>query len=136
MNTINTALYVIFGYVPTEILTLYVSILAALHQPKTPATALWLTFWIFFITTSIVVWLIYAAKIKASQKPVPVAFSQWPVWEMLAATVAYIAWAFALPETPFSEYAWYSSALAGIIVLVASTVLALLAPFFQRPIKQ
>ena len=136
MNTINTALHVIFGYIPTEILTLYVAILAALHQPKTPATAVWLTFWIFLIATPIVVWLIYAAKVKASQKPVPVAFSQWPVWEMFAATVAYIAWAFALPGTPFSEYAWYSSALAGIIVLVASTVLALLAPFFQQPIKQ
>ena len=136
VNTMNTALHVIFGYIPTEILTLYVAILAALHQPNKLNDGGWLTFWIFLIATPIVVWLVYAAKVKAAQKPIPVAFSQWPLWEMIAAIVAYFAWAFALPESPFNEFVWYSSALAGIIVLIASTVLGLLAPFFQHPISQ
>ncbi len=135
-NTVNTALHVIFGYIPTEVLTLYVAILAALHQPNKLTSGVWLTFWVFLIATPVVVWLVYAAKVKAAQKPVPIAFSQWPLWEMLAGAVAYFAWAFALPETPFSEFAWYSSSLAGIIVLVASTFLGLLAPFFQNPIIQ
>lgn len=42
----------------------------------------------------------------------------------------------ALPNTPFAEFTdWYSAALSGVMVLVASTVLGLLAPFFQRPLK-
>jgi hypothetical protein len=54
---------------------------------------------------------------------------------LLAATVAYCAWAFALPNTPFGQYSWYSSALSGVAVLVASTFLGLLGPFFQNPLK-
>jgi len=134
-DEINTALHVISGYIPTEVLTLYVAVLAALHKPNQISRAEWSTLWIFLIATPIVVWLVYAAKIKAAQKPLPLAPSQWPVWEMFSATIAYCAWAFALPGTPFTEYSWYSSALAGIIVLVASTFLGLLAPFFLRPIK-
>jgi len=53
---------------------------------------------------------------------------------MFAATVAYAAWAFALPHSPFTDYTWYSSALSGLAVLVVSTLLGLLAPFFQKPL--
>jgi hypothetical protein len=69
------------------------------------------------------------------KKPMPLNLSQWPFWEMVAATLAFFAWAFALPNAVFSAYSWYSSALARVIVLVASTVLGLLAPLFQRTIK-
>ncbi len=59
-------------------------------------------------------------------------FSQWPVWEMMAATLAYAAWAFALPSTPFTQFTWYSPGLAGALVPVVSTVLGSVAPLFQR----
>jgi hypothetical protein len=133
-QAVETAINVLFGYIPTEILTLYVAVLAAIQQPNKVTSADWAAFWAFLAGTPLVVWLVYGAKIKALQKPLPVAFSAWPVWEMLAATLAYVAWAMALPNTPFAAYAWYSSALAGVTVLVASTVLGLLAPFFQHQI--
>jgi hypothetical protein len=136
-SNVNTALHLLFGYIPTEVLTLYVAVLAALHGVNATATnAPGCVFWIFLLATPLVVWLVYAAKVKAAQHTVPVRPSQWPVWEMLAATVAYFAWAFAMPNNPFAAYTWYSSGLAGIAVLVASTVLGLLAPLFQRPINQ
>lgn len=131
----NTALNVLFGHIPTEILTLYVAVLAAIQQPGTVTHGQWITFWAFLGATPIVVWLVFAAKVQAAQKQLPLAFKTWPVWEMLAATAAYGTWAFALPNTPFAVYTWYSSALAGISVLVASTVLGLLSPFFQRPLN-
>jgi hypothetical protein len=133
-QAVETAIHVLFGYIPIEILTLYVAVLAAIQQPNRVTTAEWGAFWGFLGATPVVVWLVYGAKVKALQKPLPVAFSSWPIWEMLAATLAYIAWAMALPHTPFAEYPWYSSALAGVTVLVASTILGLLAPFFQRQI--
>jgi hypothetical protein len=137
---IETAFNVLFGYIPTEVLTLYVAVLAAVNQPTanqpsqvTPAE--WRAFWMFLVATPTVVWLVYAAKVKATGNPLPLTFGELPVWEMVAATVAYCAWAFALPNSPFTEYAWYSAALSGVAVLVASTVLGLLAPFFQRPLR-
>lgn len=146
-SQVDTTLNVLFGYIPTEVLTLYVAVLAAIkptNQPtdtqnvltNMPTYGQWIAFWAFLIATPIVVWLVYGAKVKASQKVLPIAFSAWPVWEMLAATVAYCAWAFALPVSPFAQYKeWYSSALSSVIVLIASTVLGLLAPFFQRSLN-
>jgi len=133
-QAVDTTLNVLFGYIPTEILTLYIAVLAAIQQ--TNKATPWAAFWSFLIATPLVVWLVYAAKIRALQKPLPFQFRAWPLWEMVAATVAYLAWALALPNTPFVEYPWYSSGLAGVSVLAATTVLGLLGPFFQRPLDQ
>lgn len=134
-QAIDTTFNVLFGYIPTEVLTLYVAVLAALKQTKEVTPADWLAFWCFLAATPIVVWLVYGAKLRALQKPIPLRFGAWPVWEMFAATIAYFAWALALPNTPFAAYGWYSQSLSGVAVLVASTILGLLAPFFQRPLK-
>ncbi len=152
---VDTTLNVLFNYIPTEVLTLYVAVLAAI-QPGVSSTALaapaqssvpplvlpaaapnlWIPFWIFLVATPIVSWLVFAAKIKAAQKPIPIRMRTWPMWEMFAATLAFVAWAFALPSTPFSSLAWYSTGLAGIVVLIVSTLLGLLAPLFQRPLSK
>jgi hypothetical protein len=111
------------------------AVLAAVQQANKVTSADWVAFWSFLVATPIVVWLVYGAKVKAANNPLPLAFGTWPIWEMLAATVAYCAWAFALPNSPFGEYSWYSSALSAVAVLVASTCLGLLGPFFQNPLK-
>lgn len=152
---IDTALNVLIGYIPTEVLTLYVAVLAAIQPASTyEATAglaaevaavespgimeitpgEWSTFYLFLVLTPVVVWLVFAAKLKAEQKPLPIAFATWPVWEMFAATLAYCAWAFALPS-PFADSGMYPPGLAAIGVLVVSTMLGLLAPLFQRPLS-
>ena len=131
----DTAFHVLFGYIPTEVLTLYVAVLAAVRQRPEVSRADWLAFWIFLFATPVIVWLVYGAKLKTLQKPLPLHPGAWPVWEMFAATAAYAAWAFALPQSPFSAYAWYSSALSGLAVLIVSTLLGLLAPFLQRPLS-
>ena len=131
---VDTTFNVLFGYIPTEVLTLYVAVVAALqHEGKVTRTD-WLAFGIFLFATPVIVWLVFGAKLMTLQKPLPLKFGQWPVWEMFAATVAYTAWAFALPHSPFTEYGWYSSALSGLAVVVGSTLLGLLAPFMQKPL--
>jgi len=132
--TVDTAFNVLFGYIPTEVLTLYVAVLAVVQQEGKVTRTDWVAFWIFLFATPVIVWLVYAAKLKTVQKTLPLNFSAWPVWEMFVATAAYTAWAFALPQSPFTEYGWYSSALSGLAVLVVSTLLGLLAPFFQKPL--
>jgi hypothetical protein len=98
-------------------------------------SAQWIAFWCFFVATPLVVWVVFASKLKDAGKPMPSSYGTWPVWEMTAALLAFCAWAFALPNTPFREFAaWYSPALASLAVLLASTVLGLLAPLFQSPL--
>jgi hypothetical protein len=131
----TTALKVIATYIPTEVLTLYVAVVAAIRVPNAENfPALWKTFYCFLVATPIILWLVYAAKCVAAQKPVPISPRAWPLWEMFAATLGYAAWAFALPQNPFQQESWYSSALAGVIVMIVSTLLGLLAPLFSRPL--
>ena len=133
-SAVDTALNVLFGYVPTEVITLYVAVLAAVQQTTEVSSTEWTTFCIFLAATPVVVWLTYGAKLIHAKKQLPVSFGSMPVWEMFAATAAFAAWAFALPHSPFTSFSWYSSGLSGVAVLVVSTVLGLLAPFFQRPL--
>lgn len=115
-------------------LTLYVAVLAAVQNGGKVTRSEWSAFWVFLVATPIIVWLVFAAKLKALDKPLPLRVSAWPAWEMAAATIAYAAWAFALPHSPFTQYEWYSSPLSGLAVLITGAVLGLLAPFFQRPL--
>lgn len=132
-NQGDTTYNVLFGYIPIEVITLYVAVLAAIHQAGKVTTGDWLVFWLFLVATPVVVWLVYGAKLKGLKIPLPFKPKQWPIWEMVAAMLAYAAWAFALPNSPFTIFPWYSSALAGLAVLVVSTALGLLAPLFQKP---
>jgi hypothetical protein len=138
----GSQMQVIATYIPTEVLTLYVATVAVLHDsskpillsPKARMTA-WITFGVFVVGTPVIVWLSYAGKVHTAVQQLPLAPRTWPFWEMFAATVAYIAWAFALPNSPFESFEnWYSSALAGVVVLTTTTILGLLAPVLQRPL--
>ena len=126
-TAINTALKTITTYVPTELVTLYLAVVAA-FQPdagagRTPPAV----FWSFLAFVPIATWLVYAAKVKTAGKRLPVAPRAWPVWEMSAAVLAFSAWAVALPQQPFE---WIRAAVAGVLVLVTSTILGLVAPLF------
>jgi hypothetical protein len=135
-NAVTSALNVIVTYIPTEILTLYVAVLAALGKPTadgqvaSTVSGAVIAFWAFLVATPVTVWVLYAAKVASDGKPLPSSPAKWPIWEMSAGTIAYVAWAIALPNNPYVR-----SAIAGVIVLVTSTALGLVAPLFQRPLK-
>jgi hypothetical protein len=140
---VSTALKTLTTYLPTETLTLYVALIAAL-QPQgsaagtansTSNTGHWIAFWIFFVFTPLAVWITFATRLANDKKQLPLNPRYWPRWEMTAGTLAYVAWAVGLPDSPFAQFPWYSPAVAGFVVLVTSTLLGMLAGLFQRPIE-
>src|SRR6478672_4369118 len=137
-NQVTSALNVIVAYIPTEILTLYVAVLAALGSPgpaKKVTLGMVIAFWAFLACTPLTVWLLYAVKVVSGGKQLPASPPQWPVWEMIAGTIAYAVWAFAMPNNPFAGTGWYSSAIAGVVVLVVSTLIGLVSPLFQKQLS-
>jgi hypothetical protein len=134
-NGLDTALQTVTTFIPTEVLTLYVSAVAALGSSKTvdgQEVGRWIPFYTFLVATPFLVWVAFATKLKTSNRPIPAAPSKWPIWEMVAATLAFAAWAFALPNTPFVQYNWYSGGIAGFLVLIVSGGLGAVAPLMQR----
>jgi hypothetical protein len=136
---VNTALQALTTYIPVEVLTLYVAVIAALGSlsvgDKPNLLGHWIAFGVFFFFTPVAQWVVFATKLKEVGKRLPLRVGEWPKWEMSASTLAYVAWAFALPTTPFAMFAWYSAAIAGVVVLAGSTLLGMVAPLFQRSLQ-
>jgi hypothetical protein len=129
---VSSALATITAYIPTEILVTYVAVVAAMaaagSAPPPATQGLWLAFWLFLVATPVVVWLEYAGKLRTAARALPRRPRDWPRWEMVAATAGYVAWAFALPGTPFTQFSWYNPGVAGVAVLITATGLGMLTP--------
>jgi hypothetical protein len=131
-NRVTNALNALVGYIPTEVITLYVTALsadAALHSTFpliNAATILW-----FFVgLTPILLLLIYLSKVAATGDKLP-GPRLWPWWKMVAATIAFFVWALAVPGNPYLHDA--AAAVAGFGAMLVSTLLSVMTPIFERP---
>jgi len=93
---VETALQTLTTYIPTEVLTLYVAVIAALAPGKGqagPVNGSWAAFWFFLGLTPAAAWVVFATKIRAADasKALPLRPRTWPLWEMIAGTIAYAA---------------------------------------------
>ena len=123
-------------YIPTETLTLYVALQAALGDVAAPRggkvsdadfTARWAWTWILFLVTLLLaVGLSYRA-----QRNIDVVKFKLPVFEALAAGAAFLVWALALPSTPlrdiegFDYTAWNSFIILGGTVAISTVAYVL-----------
>ena len=134
------AMQVIVTYIPTEVLALYTSVATAIQatdltQSKSIAgNPAWIAFFICLIMTPLIVWLVYAGKVKLASGGLPFHPTQWPKWEMFAATLAFAAWAYSMPNSPFRFLdGFYSPGIAAFVLPTSATFLGFMAPLFQRP---
>jgi hypothetical protein len=126
------ALDLVVSYIPTEVVTTYVAVLSATRSESKSLTGQWLALWIFLALTPIAVWILYARRLKVLDQPAPFRPKGWPLWEMCAATLAFAAWALALPNSPILEKVDYPPGLGTIAILGASFALGLLTPLFVK----
>lgn len=139
-------------YIPTEVIGLYLAALAAVRagvKPEEvsasvaantgtlnlPSDGEVVMAVIFTLMTPVIVWLVYAAKVRAGGGSPPVAPRLWPKWEMFAASTGFVTWSFSLPDSPFARFSWYNVAWATFAVLAVTTALGLVGPVFQRTIR-
>jgi len=139
-------------YIPTEVIGLYLAALAAVRSGidperasadisdnagtlNLPSNGEAVVAAVFTLMTPLIVWLVYAAKVRAGGGGPPTAPRLWPKWEMFAATIGFITWSFSLPDSPYARFAWYNVAWATFAVLAVTTALGLIGPVFQRTIK-
>jgi hypothetical protein len=131
-NRVTNALTALVGYIPTEVITLYVAALsarAAIYAtlPFMDAAAI---LWFFVGLTPLLLLLIYLSKVAATGDRLP-GPSRWPWWKMFAASVAFFVWALAVPGNPY--LADTGAAVAGVGAMLVSTLLTILTPIFERP---
>jgi hypothetical protein len=124
---------ILLRLIPTEIIGAYIALLSVLafKQPVDCQSSYSGRWWLFGLTvglTPAVVALIYLGTAKrAGQK------FKWSViaFDMVAATIAFAAWASALPSTPFGNLCQWHPGYGTAAVIVTAVFLPLLAPVFS-----
>jgi hypothetical protein len=115
----SNALAVITKNIPTEVIGGYLAVLA-LIPAQNNKVAQWVVFWFFWMMTPVVVWLGVALK----QGHIDSTPAKWPLWPMLAATVAFTAWAAVIPNSAIGYLSWFQPYMGA----VAIALLAILLP--------
>lgn len=116
-------------WIPTETITVYVALLALVAPlaPHSPSfTSRWVLFGLMTAANPIVVVLLVMAKKESGDK------FKLPVFEMIIASIAFAAWAFALPDTPLSSISGYGITWNAAILTVTTTAITLVANALHR----
>ncbi|HVQ39168.1 MAG TPA: hypothetical protein VMS31_16635 [Pyrinomonadaceae bacterium] len=134
-NQVTNALSMLVKYIPTESITLYIAALSAAAALRdfslriTPKVI----YWFFAILTPALVLVIYFGKRKVARlHPTIPSLLEWPWWKTIAASIAFLIWALAVPSNPYVEGP-LKSALVGFLAVFVSTILSVFEPLFDRP---
>ena len=127
-----TVLDALARYVPTEIVTLYLTAISAM--PALTATFAQVTdvrvYWFFAILTPILLLVIAGKRRREGLSPFP-GWGDLPWWKLVASTIAFSVWALAVPNTPYLN-SQSGKIVAAFGALFVSTLLTLLEPIFER----
>jgi hypothetical protein len=122
-------------WIPTETVTVYVAFLSLFGTPVLKSgqqasdlsyTSRWLLLALVALATPIVVILITMAKTTTGRP------FQWPIFEMVVGTIAFVAWAVALPDTPLSDFKDYDVKFNGAILIAVTLAIVLVANALKR----
>lgn len=121
-------------YVPTETITLYVAAISAQSALQSCVSFLTATFlyWLFAALTPLILFLIYLGKSLHAGVSKKAALASPPVWRMIAGTLAFLAWAIAVPGGPYLNISTEQKIIASFLALFASTILSLFGSIFEK----
>jgi hypothetical protein len=120
------------AYIPTEVITLWVALIAVLNDPKPPVgkamcQANWSTHWKLAAAATVVSALLTLGFAYRKFADTPGVQFKLPWFGMFAAPAGFLAWAVALPEGPLRSACWYSEPAGALIVTFATVGIATLA---------
>ncbi len=137
-KSISDGLTAIAAYIPSEVIGVYIAVLAIVTRTSTSAAApegpnianemvvplvpIW-GFAAFLVGTVLSVWLAYALRAQGSGQKVLWSPRRWPYWEAVSASLAFTVWSAVLPGSAFRHWSWFSVDVATIALLVISLLL-------------
>ena len=121
-------------WIPTESVTIYVAFLGLLGTRTVIAgqsiadlsyRSRWFLTAAVTVATPIIVLLITMAKTTRKT-------FKWPIFEMAVGAVSFIAWAFALPDTPLNDFKDYDVKFNGAILIAVTLAITLVANALKK----
>jgi len=129
VDSVTNLISQITRWIPTETVSVYVVLLALLApvNGSSPSfTSRWVLFAVMTAANPVVVILLTMARTDKGD------VFKLPVFEMIIASVAFAAWAFALPDTPLTSIPGYSIKWNPAILTGTTILIALLANALHR----
>lgn len=137
-----SALTQLVKYVPTETITVYLAVQAALGtitapQGKAVCAADFRWRWLWLVILGITTVLLAIGLGYRSQKQLdPSGPFKWPVVEPVAAVAAFLVWALSLSTTPLKDLCGYNAeAWSPVLLLVGTTAIATVIFVFGKTVS-
>lgn len=119
-NAVKSAMERIAAFIPSEAIAIYVAGFGIL-TPDT-STAKWTIFGVALVLIPIFIWLNYVTENRKRRRTGKAKVRT--VWLIvLFAVVAYVAWAAAMPGTPFLELSDDATRIGGFVVVIAAALM-------------
>jgi|SRR5215471_13713778 hypothetical protein len=125
-KTVESALEKITAFIPTEIIGLYVAGLG-IFTPQT-AAGKW---WVFFVCLALIPVFMVIGYFQKKKHKLPIPKLGVLLLLVAFAAVAFVAWAAAMPATPFLSLNSYATQIGGFIVVPLAFVMWGLADIFD-----
>lgn len=92
-----------------------------------------IVFWLTLVLTPTLAWYLTGKKRADEKQPRPYRLGREHLWKMLAATVAFVVWAAAMPGSVFAGFGWYDPRLAAVLLALVALVLPKVSDAVLRP---
>ena len=120
-------------YIPTEAVALYVAILPFTVAKDVPLDRQdYTSRWILASGVAIAAILFGVGVYRRKLLDRGDAF-RWPIRRTITVLLAYSAWVFAIPASPFNSFHWYTGSIGAVVGVVAASAIALIHLWFGRP---
>lgn len=128
----QNAMSALVEYLPAETVTLYLAAMSSLPALGKVSSRLdaRLVYWTFAILTPVLFALIFIGKRRGAQQPALPPLREWPWWQTLACTIAFLAWGLVVPDGPYLNTE-HGRVLATLIAIIASALLGVLGRIFR-----
>ena len=130
-SPLTTALKMLRGYIPDEIISAYILIGSLVSGTGFKV----IPYYCFIVLTPLATWGAYVSKIKEMNKTNSASYKAMPVWEMMAALIAFAGWGCALPGNPFEGIEGYSPQVGVGVAVMLLIAVSILAKAFQNKLK-
>jgi hypothetical protein len=121
-------------WIPAETLTAYVGAQALLGNITVPPgkklyEADFTTRWVIFVSALVITPVLVGLYTKIKARTAQRAF-KWPIAEMILASISFVLWAIALPDTPANNFEGWQAWWGGAAILFITPLIALGATAF------
>jgi hypothetical protein len=110
-------------YIPTEAIALYLALLGAIGASTSGYMGRWIAFGVFLFATPLLIFIDWKIKSRGASRPDPGLARKLLTFNLIAATLAFAAWGFSLPASPFGAMSFYDERWAGFVALAVSVAL-------------